>query len=136
NCLESIEDELENDPGESNMMYNSVEMMESSLNCDHNGNIITFSLDVDNNDEDGERVVIVTTEKGKKTWGKWTPLQRKRLLESIIDSYLKNVNWDDVADQVKEKTARMCYDQWKKVLVPSIKKYVEEKEKVTTEQQQ
>ncbi|CAJ0761729.1 11173_t:CDS:2 [Entrophospora sp. SA101] len=90
NCLESIEDELENDPGESNMMYNSVEMMESSLNCDHNGNIITFSLDVDNNDEDGERVIIVTTEK---------------------DSYLKNVNCDNVADEVKEKTARKCYDQ-------------------------
>ncbi|CAH1761214.1 8322_t:CDS:2 [Entrophospora sp. SA101] len=72
------------------MMYNSVEMMESSLNCDHNGNIITFSLDVDNNDEDGERVIIVTTEK---------------------DSYLKNVNCDNVADEVKEKTARKCYDQ-------------------------
>ncbi|CAJ0753953.1 6681_t:CDS:2 [Entrophospora sp. SA101] len=114
---------------ESNITCNSVEMMESSLNYDCDGNIIASSLDVDNNDEDGERVVIVTTEKGKKTW-------RKRLLESIIDSYLKNVNWDDVADQVKEKTARMCYDQWKKVLVPSIKKYVEEKEKVTTEQQQ
>nr|CAG8433057.1 9198_t:CDS:2 [Entrophospora candida]CAG8566952.1 13541_t:CDS:2 [Entrophospora candida] len=100
---------------ESNITCNSVEMMESSLNYDCDGNIIASSLDVDNNDEDGERVVIVTTEK---------------------DSYLKNVNWDDVADQVKEKTARMCYDQWKKVLVPSIKKYVEEKEKVTTEQQQ
>ncbi|CAJ0861947.1 12023_t:CDS:2 [Entrophospora sp. SA101] len=77
------------------MMYNSVEMMESSLNCDHNGNIITFSLDVDNNDEDGERVIIVTTEKGKKN----------------MDSYLKNVNCDNVADEVKEKTARKCYDQ-------------------------
>lgn len=54
---------------------------------------------------------------------KWTPEQRLQLIEAVL-KHVK-VPWDEVSNEVDGgKNGKMCYDQWRRKIVPGLKTYI------------
>ncbi|CAI2176321.1 13634_t:CDS:2 [Funneliformis geosporum] len=51
---------------------------------------------------------------------KWTPEQRLQLIEAVLKKI--NIPWDEICNEVNGgKSEKMCYDQWRRVILPGLK---------------
>ncbi|RIA99432.1 hypothetical protein C1645_869989 [Glomus cerebriforme] len=58
-----------------------------------------------------------------QTSKKWTSEQRLQLIEAVI-KHVK-IPWDEICNEVDgEKNGKMCYDQWRRKIVPGLKNLI------------